>query len=265
MSSTIDISKEKTISMLTDLGLSLGESKTYTELVISGPSEATPLAKKAHVPQPKIYGYLSDLERKGFVIAQKTVGKTNIYKPLNYETVIRALRSSLDKKAEKSLLFFEENKSIGKEEVEHFTYFEGERAVKHGMDNLFLEAKKNLIFLAKNDVFNRYAQQFKSHPDLDIYRIVSEDKLWQKALRKLVPLDQAKKVIDSFPIFIVGDVNFKTYTGSFTYIMVNPYENYEKTLIHIKHPVVVNSQIFMMFQITKAAKNIGVKIEKYQS
>lgn len=265
MPSTVDISKEKTIVILTELGLSLGEAKTYTELVITGPSEATPLAKKAHVPQPKIYGYLSDLERKGFVIAQKTVGKTNTYKPINYKTVIRALKSGLAKKAEKSLLFFEENKNTSKEEVEHFTYFEGERAVKHGMDNLFLEAKKNLVFLAKNDVFNRYSQQFEMHPDLDIYRIMSEDKLWQKALRKLVPVDQAKKVIDSFPIFIVGDVNFKTYTGSFTYIMVNPYKNYEKTLIHIKHPVVVNSQTFMMFQIIKAAKNIGVTIEKYQT
>lgn len=81
---------EKTLRLLKDLGLTEYETRTYTALVLGGPSTAGDLSEAANVPYSRIYDILSRLERRGWVEVQSS--RPARYKAKPPAEVIRLLR-----------------------------------------------------------------------------------------------------------------------------------------------------------------------------
>jgi len=81
---------EKTLRLLKDLGLTEYEARTYTALVLGGPSTAGDLGEAANVPYSRIYDILSRLERRGWVEVQSS--RPARYKAKPPAEVIRLLR-----------------------------------------------------------------------------------------------------------------------------------------------------------------------------
>ena len=71
--------KDDVIKTLVDLGLSTGEAKTYVALTLEGSSEATPLAQRAGIAQPKIYEYLKSLKDRNFINVYETKTRAKSY------------------------------------------------------------------------------------------------------------------------------------------------------------------------------------------
>ncbi len=137
--------RNEVIETLRNLGMGKGEAKTYTALAIGGAEEATPLAKLAGVPQPKIYEYLKNLVEEGFVTVYESGGRAKIYEATSPELVVAKLTERLSEKSKKISDFFKNVEVEEKYDEPMIDVRSGLESVRFRLEDIFSKAKHNVL------------------------------------------------------------------------------------------------------------------------
>ncbi len=269
--SSLYFSKDDAIKALSSLGLSLGESRTYTSLVGMGSTHATTLANVAEVPQPKIYGYLESLVQKTFVTRQSKRGTPDTFTAVPYEIVIETLEKELENKVKAANRYFEQIKEEERtREVEDlFSYFEGKRAVYAGLKDIIDTVEKNIIIILINskdeEVLHKLIdERRKTITDLEISQLGSSDRL-QKVppIKRLMNAEGFRNLLNKRPTMFFVDVDFEQNKCTSMNLILPPIEEFNQALINIKHPIALHFQIQLFSSLLDTLKNVGMRIKKF--
>ncbi|MHA1401105.1 MAG: TrmB family transcriptional regulator [Candidatus Heimdallarchaeaceae archaeon] len=252
-------SKQSAIDALTTLGLSLGEAKTYATLVELGSALASTIARKANIPQPKIYGFLKKLETRGYVFRQEKRGAPDTFIAAPYEIVLDSLEGEISKKIRDAKRFFEETEKMQKtHEIEDlFAYYEGERAVYAGLSNIIGQICENAYIISFNKAMGPLIQELllerKSEVEgLEIFYLELGQELWNLPVVK--KLFGSRGFVDQleFPCSFFTDVDFEKITAKSLNILLPAIEDFNSVLINIKHPLVFRLYLKLIKNILNA-------------
>ncbi|MHA2274662.1 MAG: TrmB family transcriptional regulator [Candidatus Kariarchaeaceae archaeon] len=249
------------IDGLVQLGLPMGEAKAYVALLELGGSEATPLAKAANVPQPKIYGYLSNLEIKGIVIKAELSGKPKIYTPIRYDIVIKQLKDETDKKfneTEKVLDFIQKNQS-NVEIGEYVSFVQGIKAVETGFKESILKIKQNAIILCSPYYNPLIDSLLVNKPEIKVKRPLTEISKnlenYPKFIQQLSNSPMLKTLKQNRPMVMFRDVDEKTQNCDAVVILGHPHDPAELTqeplIVEITHKAITKFQVNIVLTIVE--------------
>lgn len=178
--------------ILSDLGLTNWEAKTYLSLLELGSTTTGPLVKKCNVPQSKIYSVLSSLHNKGlasFIVK----GKTKYFQAANPETLLSIIKEK-ERKVKETIPLLKELtiKSKNKQSVE---IYEGMKSVTSLFIDLIENSKKGdewLSFsigedelLEKTQTFWNKIGAFRAEKGLNVKTM--DNIKYEKELKKIYP------------------------------------------------------------------------------
>jgi len=271
-------SKKKAIEALVSLGMPTGEAKAYVELVIRGPSEASPLAKSAGIHQPKIYGYLKSLEAKSFIISQKVVNKANRFEAVSYNQVIEKLKQKITSNVEEAATYLKKAQEQQREKPNDdifAAFFEGEEAVKTGLSNIFEKLEDNILVLANARDIPLLKKLLRERPEIKVYSYLAEKEFFEKApIAELFRNEQVRNILKEMPSIIFEDVDFEKSTAKSLNILLPDLEKLkkatnapfpegfklsERAFIHLKYPIAVLIYIGLVLGITKTFEKYGLR------
>lgn len=160
-----------TLSLLKRLELNQYESKTYLALVNSGAITATKLSDMAEIPRPRVYDVLSNLVKKGFVIAKPT--RPTKYRALPLNAAIESLKKRKVKEHEKNIKELEtlEEKlaeqfkekipdELGEEEV---YVLRGRKNIYSVLGDLIQKANKHVVIASTSEGLERKKREYNMH------------------------------------------------------------------------------------------------------
>ncbi|MHA1911606.1 MAG: helix-turn-helix domain-containing protein [Candidatus Kariarchaeaceae archaeon] len=270
--------KKKAIEALIALGMSTGEAKTYAELVLRGPSEASPLAKAAGIHQPKIYSLLQSLESQSFIISQKIVNKANRFEAVSYGQVIEKLKKNITVYLEEATSFLkiaqEQQRKKPSDDI-FAAFFEGDEATQVGLTNLFEKLEDNILVLANTRDIPLLKKLLKKRPEIKIYSYVVEEEFFEKApITELLRDEKFSKILQERPSLIFEDVDFEKRTAKSINILLpdlerikrgteapfpEGFELAERALIHIKYPIAVLVYLGLILSSMDALEKYGLR------
>ncbi|WFO74654.1 Rrf2 family transcriptional regulator [Desulfurococcaceae archaeon MEX13E-LK6-19] len=96
----MNVDIEEIIAKLKTLGLSSYEAKAYIILLREGVLTSTEIAKKAHIPQPRVYDVLHGLEEKGLIVSSE--GRPKLYRAIEPKTALQRLVEKIQEKIKES-------------------------------------------------------------------------------------------------------------------------------------------------------------------
>lgn len=91
---------EEIVAVLKNFGLSPYEAKAYITLLKEGVLTSTEVAKRARIPQPRVYDVLHSLEEKGLIISSE--GRPKLYRAVAPKIGLQRLVESIEKKIRES-------------------------------------------------------------------------------------------------------------------------------------------------------------------
>ena len=167
------MNEPEVIEALVDLGLGTGEAKVYLALVTGGSESATPLSKRAEVPQPKVYEYLKALVAKGCVSEMNTPSRAKVYEAISPSIVMEHLENELHNKAKQAENFLIENRGTKKQGEEPvIDFISGSENVSRRIEDLIIKTKKNIVFFSSRYYTSFFEDmQSKYGLNLDFYQI----------------------------------------------------------------------------------------------
>jgi len=167
------VNDTEVIAALVDLGLGTGEAKVYLALVTGGSESATPLSKRAEVPQPKVYEYLKALVAKGYVSEMNTPSRAKVYEAISPSIVMEHLENELHIKAKQAEKFLIENLSMKTQDEEPvIDFISGSENVFRRIEDVITKTKKNIVFLSSQYYASFFENlQSKYGRKLDFYQI----------------------------------------------------------------------------------------------
>ncbi|MCH8906890.1 MAG: TrmB family transcriptional regulator [Candidatus Heimdallarchaeota archaeon] len=256
---------EKLIQALISLGLPRWEAQTYVALYQHGLSEATPLARKANIPQPKIYTHLGSLETKGFITKTEIVGKPHQYIAMNHEVVLSELRKNLMNQLTLSAQFFEELEIESSElnAENYFNFAQGINPVRIAIRDIISEAKNN-IYILPNENFSIYSDAFdravSDHPDdLEVVfineRLMKFTHIFSRLTAEINP-DSMKRITKGRPLLIIKDVDVVNKQASSVSIITPQVDNFDPVMFQIRHPMIVNFQVGLLLGLLEIMETI---------
>ena len=254
------MNKNMAIQVLIDLGLNTGEAKTYVALIIDGPSAATPLAKKAGVPQPKIYEYLKNLDERTFIVEYETTGRSKKYEAVAYNIVLDRLEKSLKNKIDETKLFFENVDEPNISDDTSMVHVKaGEDAVLVEMEDIIAKASKNILIIVNDqysDFFNRMQQKYDI--EFDFISPASTPGWLTSMKMKFVNNFKNKMVADLTniqPNYVSIDVDYERKTAVKSVILTPGSATEEAFIIVFKHPLIVNYQTKVVLSVMETLQD----------
>jgi len=151
---------------LRKLGLSSYEAKAYVALLKYGSMTSTELAKKAGIPQPRVYDVVRRLERRGLVVVAE--GHPARYYALDPPTSLRKLVESKVRELENSYssilsvfnAYRERNESVA-----DIVRLESILSIDTVLENLIKDVRYELLFAGYCHTLRRYRSLIRSVPD----------------------------------------------------------------------------------------------------
>ncbi|MCG3219370.1 MAG: hypothetical protein KAR35_10210, partial [Candidatus Heimdallarchaeota archaeon] len=260
------------------LGMATGEAKTYVELVVRGPSEASPLAKAAGIHQPKIYGLLQSLEAQSFIISQKIVNKANRFEAVSYNQVIEKLKKKITANLDEATSYLkkaQEQQSKKPSDDIFAAFFEGEEATQIGLTNLFEKLEDNILALVNTRDIPLLKKLLRNRPEIKVYTYEVEDEFYEKApVAELLRDEKLNKILQERPSLIFEDVDFEKKTAKSMNILLpdlerikrateapfpEGFELAERALIHIKYPIAVLVYVGLILSTMNTLEKYGLK------
>ena len=213
----------KNFDFLTNIGLTLNESRVYLTLLKYGELNGYETSKFSGVSRSLVYDVLERLVNKGFVL--KSTSKNNVYKALDYEKLIEKINQA----NQYNLLIAKEKlKDASIEEKESELIFN----IK-GFDNFIFKAK-SLISNAKKEIsLSLWSSEFNLIKDelgeaikkgIKVYIFSFEDIVLNGAFifsykisnpEKLFPYRRATIIVDNNETLLgenMGEKSISTYT-----------------------------------------------------
>lgn len=253
--------RDNVIQSLIDLGLSTGEAKTYIKLVETGPSEATPLAESAGVPQPKIYEYLRALSTKNLIMEYDSRRRARTYEAIDYNVALDLLEKVLQKKIQTTREYFKKNIEIEKEEKDQLiTYKTGETAVNIAIEDIFSKSKKNIMFIENHGTSNLMNTLLKRYK-LERINFLHEDVQKLEGIHNIIdPFRNVLQEISTIqPAFVISDIDIKMGVARLSAIISPSTKEIEPMIIIFKHQLIINYQtkflLGLIRSITDTIKN----------
>ncbi len=175
------------------LGLSSYEAKAYVSLLKYGSMTSTELAKKAGIPQPRVYDVVRRLERKGLVVVAE--GHPARYYALDPPTALRKLVENRVRELENSYssilsifnTFKERNESVA-----DIVRLESIMSIDTALENLVKDVKYEFLFAGYCHTLRRYRELIEFIPKevstcAVLYDECSEaEKLFGEVRRKVI-------------------------------------------------------------------------------
>lgn len=257
------MNRETVIQSLIDLGMSTGEARTYVALIVEGASEATPLAKKAGVPQPKIYEYLKNLEQRNFLMEFETKGRAKSYEAISYKKVLEMLEKNIYRKIKDSKKFFD-NLSEPDASTD-----EGIIHVKVGISPILIEiesviskARKNVLII-ENQFYSEFFAKMADKYQIDFHFITpSSTPNWLSSIKMKVVGKMKDKVMSDIskyqPAYLVIDVDYKEKNAKLALIASPESETEDAFVVIFKHAMLVNYQVRFILSVLEALQEQNI-------
>lgn len=202
-------------NVLSSLGLTNWESKTYLALLEIGSTTTGPLVKKCEVPQSKIYGILESLNKKGLV-GYILKGKIKYFQAADLDRIM-ALFKEKENEIKNLLSNLKQKQSMQKQSVE---LYEGFKAIRNMFVGLIENAKKGEAWYGfgpgvYNDEVNKFYEWWgprRVSTGLKSNMLISEQNrekfeksLSNEDLREVKKFTRYSKVYFPGDVFIYGD------------------------------------------------------------
>lgn len=250
----LNTTRQDAIQGLINLGLSLGEAKTFVALMQVGVAEATPLAEEAAVPQPKIYGYLRSLEERGLVVKTEITGKPNQFLASpDHPRILQEIQRRLQTQFERTTQALDTLDNLAQSSVEHHyvTIIQGKRAVDQGIQDELDKIENNVTIFDTGHYQDALLKFETRRPEIKIKRPVVEVRkaknLFPLFFKQFIEAPVFTLLQNNQPLAMFTDVdyaqNIQDSTCKSTIIVGQPIGDEEPVLIKITHPVVINFQI----------------------
>jgi len=235
--------EKQAIDVLTTLGLTLGEAKTYLALVIVGSEEATPLAELAEVPQPRVYSYLDSLVAKNLVTKNEIDGKPNRYDAEDFDVALSILQNDLQQNISAAKQYIEE-KRASRETVQpaSVSIIQGEQSISNRLKSLANNIENNVLLLNHHYFEDKIDRIFG---DLNIQVIKPLTRLKTNPAIQMLFESQLLEKVKHFRIMVmVIDIDFGAITADSVNILAYGEDGsgVEPIMVQITHPVIIAFQ-----------------------
>ena len=161
-------------NILSDLGFTKEEVKTYFHLLELGPATASQIARQLHVPRPSIYGFLLKLREKGLITEAKNFADIKIFTAEPPEKIKLLFEQRLERlqkdEAQYEELLPELMAKRSPLTTPHWQIFQGKEGMKHVLKDALLYS--NL-------------QTYSYWPISDMIEVLGQDFLWWLNKRRI--------------------------------------------------------------------------------
>ena len=185
--------EEESKEVLKSLGLSKNEIEIYLDLLKSGKSTATDIAKSTKIHRTNVYGSIEKLIEKGFITKTYENNKKTFY-PINPKYIIEYYRQK-EQELEKIIPFVEKiyNNPIEERKI---TILNGIKPIKNTFNQITEETKNIYILGAPKEItsildcFNISLSKKRKKEAIKIKLIYNRDA--EKKLKQLINLEQVE-------------------------------------------------------------------------
>lgn len=251
---------EEVIQALTDLGMGRGEAKTYVALVTEGPEAATPLAKRAGVPQPKVYEYLRNLEERDFIMEYESNDRAKRYEAVSYHIVLRKLEEEIGRKIKSSQQYLEKHAQQDREDTQSLVHVKvGKDSVHTKVEDMISKAKHNVLIIGNNYYQEFFQKMMSRYNHLDFrFLSLTEEPSWLASIKMRMVKKVRNKFINEIediqPAYMAIDVDYENNTSPAVVVLTPAVEDEEPFITVFKHHLIAHFQIRLITTVLEVLR-----------
>ncbi len=251
------MNEKEVIDALVNLGMGTGEAKVYVALVIRGPESATPLSKKAGVPQPKVYEYLRNLVSVGYVSELETPTRVKVYEAISPSVVMADLRTTLVSKAEQAEKFLNENIVTDHKSTQPLVDFiSGFDKVQRRIEDLIAKAERNILYVSSKEYNSFFEMMRDKYNYVEFYQLYASKlaiEYFEASGANLIHL------LDIQPSVLFTDVDFERKTCRESSIFTPTTDGNEKFMVIFRNSFAPNYQVKLLLSIAEMTPMVELR------